>query len=80
MGSRKEKKTLREIEECWATKVKENPEYLKFKYEGPRFLYMLETCSKDVVATGYAALTPYEDLTSYERANNFVNDMSMIWL
>ncbi|KAF7833145.1 protein ANTAGONIST OF LIKE HETEROCHROMATIN PROTEIN 1-like [Senna tora] len=36
---------------------------------------MLETCFKDVVATGYVALTSYEDLNSDVGANNFVNDI-----
>ncbi|KAF7820636.1 protein ANTAGONIST OF LIKE HETEROCHROMATIN PROTEIN 1-like [Senna tora] len=48
----------------------ENSEYLKFKHEGSKHLDLLERCYKDVIATGYRTLEPYEDPSSNEGGNN----------
>ncbi|KAF7808542.1 xyloglucan glycosyltransferase 4 [Senna tora] len=49
---------------------RENSEYLKFKHEGPKHLDLLEACYKDVIASGYSTLAPYEDPSLDEGGNN----------
>ncbi|KAF7836307.1 putative nuclease HARBI1 [Senna tora] len=64
------KKTIKASDDWWAAKAKENSKYLKFKHEGPKHLDLLEACYKDVIATGYSTLAPYEDPSSDEGGNN----------
>ncbi|KAJ0961465.1 hypothetical protein J5N97_000083 [Dioscorea zingiberensis] len=64
------KKTVLASDDWWERKGQENPEYLKWRNEGPKFLEMMEICFKDVVATGYMAMVPYaEPSTDNEEAN-----------
>ncbi|RYR49559.1 hypothetical protein Ahy_A07g036069 isoform B [Arachis hypogaea] len=55
------KKTVLASESWWTDKIKINPEFAKFKNEGPKSLDRLEQCFKDIVATGYSAWAPSED-------------------
>ncbi|XP_039130861.1 L10-interacting MYB domain-containing protein-like [Dioscorea cayenensis subsp. rotundata] len=50
--------------------IVENPEYLKWRNEGPKFLDMMEICFKDVVAIGYMALVPYADPSTDNEVSN----------
>ncbi|XLR07304.1 hypothetical protein HN51_062202, partial [Arachis hypogaea] len=50
-----------------------NPEFAKFKNEGPKFLDRLEQCFKYIVATGYGAWAPSED-PNPEEFNNQNNE------
>ncbi|KAH7663353.1 Myb/SANT-like domain-containing protein [Dioscorea alata] len=72
------KRTVLASDDWWERKRQENPEYLKWRNEGPKFLDMMEICFKDVVATGYMALVPYADpSTDNEVSNQDVhNDMN----
>ncbi|KAI9125876.1 hypothetical protein K1719_003294 [Acacia pycnantha] len=54
--------------EWWAAKGKENPKYLNWKEEGPKFLSLMEICFKDVVATGYVVFMLRECILSPEEA------------
>ncbi|XP_039146826.1 L10-interacting MYB domain-containing protein-like [Dioscorea cayenensis subsp. rotundata] len=51
-------------------KKQENPEVLKWRNEGPKFLDMMEICFKDVLATGYMALVPYADSSTDNEVSN----------
>ncbi|KAH7679308.1 Myb/SANT-like domain-containing protein [Dioscorea alata] len=72
------KRTILASDDWWERKRQENPEYLKWRNEGPKFQDMMEICFKDVVATGYMALVPYADpSTDNEVSNHDVhNDMN----
>ncbi|XP_015970224.3 L10-interacting MYB domain-containing protein-like [Arachis duranensis] len=61
LGWDHEKKTVLASESWWTDKIKINPEFAKFKNEGPKSLDRLEQCFKDIVATGYSAWAPSED-------------------
>ncbi|XP_016172070.1 uncharacterized protein LOC107614377 [Arachis ipaensis] len=61
LGWDHEKKTVLASESWWTDKIKINPEFTKFKNEGPKSLDRLEQCFKDIVATGYSAWAPSED-------------------
>ncbi|KAH7689223.1 hypothetical protein IHE45_03G082600, partial [Dioscorea alata] len=58
------RRTVIASDDWWERKRQENPEYLKWRNEGPKFLDMMEICFKDVVATGYMALVPYAEPSS----------------
>ncbi|KAH7659848.1 Myb/SANT-like domain-containing protein, partial [Dioscorea alata] len=47
-----------------------NPEYLKWRNEGQKFLDMMEICFKDVVATSYMSLVPYVDPSTENEVSN----------
>ncbi|KAF7820637.1 L10-interacting MYB domain-containing protein-like [Senna tora] len=64
------KKSIKASNDWWATKGKENSEYLKFKHQGPKHLDLLERCYKDVIAIGYCTLEPHEDPSLDEGGNN----------
>ncbi|XLQ98675.1 hypothetical protein HN51_053370 [Arachis hypogaea] len=61
LGWDHEKKTVLASESWWTDKININPEFAKFKNEGPKSLDRLEQCFKDIVATGYSAWAPSED-------------------
>ncbi|MED6157904.1 hypothetical protein PIB30_027833, partial [Stylosanthes scabra] len=54
----------------WADKIKINPEFAKFKNEGPTALGSLEQCFKDIVATGY----DFENGDDINYTNEFVQE------
>ncbi|KAH7655761.1 Myb/SANT-like domain-containing protein, partial [Dioscorea alata] len=64
------KKTVLASDDWWERKGQENPEYLKWRNEGPKFLDMMEICFKDIVATGYMALVPYAEPSSENEVSN----------
>ncbi|KAJ0962895.1 hypothetical protein J5N97_028017 [Dioscorea zingiberensis] len=67
------KRTVLASDDWWERKGQENPEYLKWRNGGPKFLDMIEICFKDVVATGYMVLLPFAELfTDNEEANQNV--------
>ncbi|KAH7670580.1 Myb/SANT-like domain-containing protein [Dioscorea alata] len=72
------RRTVLASDDWWERKRQENPKYLKWRNEGPKFLDMMEICFKDVVAIGYMALVPYADpSTDNEVSNHDVhNDMN----
>ncbi|KAH7670508.1 Myb/SANT-like domain-containing protein, partial [Dioscorea alata] len=64
------KRTVLASDDWWERKRQENPEYLKWRNEGPKFLDMMEICFKDVVAIGYMALVPYADPSTDNEVSN----------
>ncbi|KAF7826541.1 putative nuclease HARBI1 isoform X1 [Senna tora] len=75
LGWDPEKKTVKASNQWWTSKAKENPEYLKFKHEDPKFWNLLETCYKGMIATGYDALSPYP--STDEGGNNNDEDFEV---
>ncbi|KAK7278732.1 hypothetical protein RJT34_23768 [Clitoria ternatea] len=69
LGWNHEKRTIEADEEWWAAKGKEDPEILKWKNGGPKFLDLLEKCFKGTIATGVSILIPYSDPPVYEETN-----------
>ncbi|KAI9079582.1 hypothetical protein K1719_038486 [Acacia pycnantha] len=62
------KNTIVAPPEWWEAKGKENPKYLNWKEQGPKFLSLMEICFKDVVATGYVVFMPRKHILSREEA------------
>ncbi|CAL5215242.1 unnamed protein product [Lathyrus oleraceus] len=56
-----EKKTIMADDDWWAEKSKEDPDILKWKHGGPKFVELLDKCFKGAIATGFALYKPYED-------------------
>ncbi|KAI5396116.1 hypothetical protein KIW84_062350 [Lathyrus oleraceus] len=56
-----EKKTIMDDDDWWAEKSKEDPNILKWKHGGPKFVELLDKCFKGAIATGFALYKPYED-------------------
>ncbi|XP_039146888.1 L10-interacting MYB domain-containing protein-like [Dioscorea cayenensis subsp. rotundata] len=63
------KRIILASDDWWERKGQENPEYLKWRNEGPKFLDMMEVFFKDVV-TGYMALVPYAEPSSENEVSN----------
>ncbi|KAI9070907.1 hypothetical protein K1719_047128 [Acacia pycnantha] len=62
------KNTIMAPPEWWEAKGKEDPKYLNWKEQGPKFLSLMETCFKDVVATGYVVFKPRKQILPPEEA------------
>ncbi|XP_020960672.1 uncharacterized protein LOC107605295 isoform X3 [Arachis ipaensis] len=60
------KKTIKASQEFWVARRKENPEFLKFRFQCPSHLDKLEACFKDTKATGDVALKTHADPSSAE--------------
>ncbi|KAI9078609.1 hypothetical protein K1719_039447 [Acacia pycnantha] len=56
------KNTIMAPPEWWEAKGKEDPKYLNWKEQGPKFLSLMETCFKDVVALGYVVFKPRKQI------------------
>lgn len=61
LGWDTDKQTISASDQWWAEKGKEDPEILKWKQGGPKFIDLLQKCFKGSVATGFALFKPYED-------------------
>ncbi|KAJ1399712.1 L10-interacting MYB domain-containing protein-like [Sesbania bispinosa] len=53
----------------------EDPEVLKWKNGGPKFLDLLEKCFKGTIATGLSVLLPYQDPPLFEEEANNGEDL-----
>ncbi|RYR54762.1 hypothetical protein Ahy_A06g030041 isoform B [Arachis hypogaea] len=60
------KKTIKASQEFWVARRKENPEFLKFRFQCPSHLDKLEACFKDMKAIGDVALKTHADPSSAE--------------
>ncbi|XP_075477387.1 uncharacterized protein LOC142518486 [Primulina tabacum] len=68
------KMTVQADNSWWEDKIKENPEYAKFRYSGPKNLDLLENIFKGSIATGYAAIAPSDDQPIHNNFNDDTND------
>ncbi|KAI5398270.1 L10-interacting MYB domain-containing protein [Lathyrus oleraceus] len=69
-----EKKTIMADDDWWAEKSKEDPDILKWKHGGPKFVELLDKCFKGAIATGFALYKPYEDQLPCEGSESIFED------
>ncbi|XP_058772322.1 uncharacterized protein LOC131646239 [Vicia villosa] len=69
-----EKKTILADNDWWAEKSKEDPDILKWKYGGPKFIDLLDKCFKGAIATGFALYKPYEEQLPCEGSASLFED------
>ena len=55
--------------------MQEDPDILKWKNGGPKFLELMDKCFKGTVATGFAVLMPYQDPPLHEEGNIHLEDI-----
>ncbi|XP_073037105.1 uncharacterized protein [Primulina eburnea] len=72
------KMTVQANNSWWEDKIKENPEYAKFRLRGPKNLDLLEKIFKGSIATGYAAIAPSEDQPIHNNFNDDTNDWNVL--
>ncbi|XP_075499158.1 L10-interacting MYB domain-containing protein-like [Primulina tabacum] len=68
------KMTMQADNSWWEDKIKENPEYAKFRLRGPKNLDLLENIFIGSIATDYAAIAPSEDQPIHNNFNDDTND------
>ncbi|KAI5398658.1 hypothetical protein KIW84_064147 [Lathyrus oleraceus] len=56
-----EKNNITTDDDWWAEKSKEDPNILKWKHGGPKFIDFLDKYFKGAIATGFSLYKPYED-------------------
>ncbi|CAL5207883.1 unnamed protein product [Lathyrus oleraceus] len=61
-------------DDWWAEKSKEDPDILKWKHGGPKFVELLDKCFKGAIATGFALYKPYEDQLPCEGSKSVFED------
>ncbi|CAL5213349.1 unnamed protein product [Lathyrus oleraceus] len=61
-------------DDWWAEKSKEDPNILKWKHGGPKFIDLLDKCFKGSIATGFALYKPYEDQLPCEGSESVFED------
>ncbi|XP_073150294.1 uncharacterized protein [Henckelia pumila] len=66
--------TMQADNSWWEDKIKENPEYAKFRLRGPKNLDLLECVFKGSISTGYAAIAPSADQPVHTNLNDDTND------
>ncbi|KAI5391569.1 hypothetical protein KIW84_076399 [Lathyrus oleraceus] len=69
-----EKKTIMADDDWWAEKSKEDPDILKWKHGGPKFVELLDKCFKGAIATGFTLYKPYEDQLPCEGSKSVFED------
>lgn len=56
----------------------EDPDILKWKHGGPKFIELLDKCFKGAIATGFSLYKPYEDQLHGKDQNLFLKTVMRI--
>ncbi|KAI5445297.1 hypothetical protein KIW84_013504 [Lathyrus oleraceus] len=74
VGRDHEKKTIMDDDDWWAEKSKDDPDILKWKHGGPKFIELIDKCFKGAIATGFSLYKPYEDQLPCEGSESVFED------
>ncbi|XP_050897621.1 uncharacterized protein LOC127104478 [Lathyrus oleraceus] len=61
-------------DDWWVDKSKEDPNILKWKHGGPKFIDLLDKCFKGATTIGFALYKPYEDQLPCEGSESVFED------